>query len=53
MKRSIVRHYVERDSKLEVSIKSLPLDLRETCETGGGKSVRVKVDREHQENMAF
>jgi hypothetical protein len=41
-----------KNSKLEVSIESLPLRDRETCGRDKRKTVGVRVDRGHQENMA-
>jgi hypothetical protein len=51
MQRPTARHYSE--SKREVSIKSLSLDLRGSRGSGGGKTVRVRGNGGHQENMAL
>lgn len=37
-------------SKFEVSIGSLPLEIREPSGGGGGKNVGVRADGGHQEN---
>jgi hypothetical protein len=47
------RHYAGRESKLEVSIKSLPSELREICRGGGRKIIRIIVGGGHQENKAL
>ena len=52
VQRPTTRHYVERESKLEVFILSLPSELRESHGRGGGKISGVRMDGGHQENMA-
>jgi hypothetical protein len=52
MQRSIARHYLERASKLEVSIESLPSGLRESSVRGGRSIVGVRRDGGYQENVA-
>ena len=46
------RHHVERESKLEVSIRSLPLELGELYGRGGGKVVGARMNGGYQENTA-
>ena len=46
------RNYVERESKLQVSIPSLCYDIREACVRERGKTVGVRRKGGHQENMA-
>jgi hypothetical protein len=53
MWKSTAQHYMEREPKLEVSIKSLPSELRESCRRGDRKSVRARGDGAHQENKAL
>jgi hypothetical protein len=38
---------------LEVSIKSLPSELREACRRGGRKIVRAEEDGGHQKSIAL
>lgn len=52
MQRSTSRHYAEKESKLEVSIGSLPLKLKEPRGRGEGKIVGVRGHGGFQENMA-
>lgn len=42
---------MERESKLKVSIWSLPSDIREILRRGWGKTVPLRGDDEYQENM--
>lgn len=41
------------NSRLEVSIQSLPSELREAFLIGEGRSAKVRVDGGHQENEVF
>ena len=50
---TIVRCLSEKTSKLEVSIGSLTFEIREHQGRVPGKSVGVRGDGEHQENMAY
>jgi hypothetical protein len=43
------RQYMEKDSKLEVCIKSLPSELRESLGRGHRKILRAREDGGHQE----
>lgn len=52
VQRSTARHYAEGEYKLKVSTESLPSELGEARRRRGGKILRVRVDRRHQENMA-
>lgn len=51
VQRSIARHYAEEESKLKVPTGSLLSELREAGRRRGGKILRVRGDRGHQ-NMA-
>jgi hypothetical protein len=42
MQRPTARHYLGRQSNLDVSIKLLPSELKEPLRRGGRKSLRVK-----------
>lgn len=48
MQRLTARHYSGRESKWEISIKSLPSELWESWGRGGRKIVRAIGDGEHQ-----
>ena len=53
MQRSTARQYVERESKLEISVQFLPSELREAHRRGGGKIVGSTGDGGHQESRAL
>ena len=50
MQRLRDRHYVEKESKLEVSIKSVSSELTESYQRGGRMNVRSRRDERYQEN---
>jgi hypothetical protein len=43
----------ERKSKVEVSIKSLPLELKESSRRGDRKIVKARGDKGHQVNKTL
>jgi hypothetical protein len=53
VRRPIAGSYVERESKLEASIKSLLSELRGSPRREGGKIVRAREDEGHQVNKVF
>ncbi|CAO2612815.1 hypothetical protein LEMLEM_LOCUS15772 [Lemmus lemmus] len=53
MQRPTDGHYAERDSKLEIFVKSRPSELMEPHVRGGRKIIRARGDGRHQESMAL
>jgi hypothetical protein len=51
MQRPRARHYVDRESKLEVSIESLPLELRESLRRAG-KILRARGEHGPQNQLS-
>lgn len=52
VQRPTARHYSERETKLKISIRCFPFDLREHYAPGGGETIGVRVDGEHQDNIS-
>ena len=53
MQRPKARQFTERESKWNIFIKFLPLELKESYKRVGRKIARARRGGGHQENMAF